>query len=188
MSNNIGGTKIPGLTYPVLDRSSENYIDVDFLEDYVIILSLDSSWIPGSDLEAKGSAVLRSQIYIESLYYQGSKFWVYQVLQWPRDGVLDKNGWAIDAEQTPYDIFNAVAEGAFNEYKTPGILQPNQTRQDSTPLKRSKVVAGSVESEEEWDTSKVRSSVESVDTLTRLTGYLSHWITSYGVSIPLIRT
>ncbi len=186
---NIGGIKIPTLTYPRLLRYTEIYITTDFLDDYVEVLGLDSNWPIGVQVEEakKEAAVYRAQIYVDSLNYQGAQYWSDQYLQWPRYPVTDKSGYVVRAEETPYDIFNAVAEGAFQEYKSPGVLQPIQTVDDIYPLQSSEVAAGSVSSKKSYDTSNKRP-VTNTERLKRLQDYLRQWRVSTGTFVKLSRT
>lgn len=194
MTTNIGGTKIPELTYPVLTIASTYYIDTGFLEDYVEIMGIDSDF-PAAGLSdgEKQSAVYRAQVYIESLIYQGVKAEPYdQVLQFPRYDLYDNNGVAVDSDQTPYDIFNAVAEGAYLEYESVGVLQPQIVPVNLTPITSKEVSAGSVGAKTSYDTSQIAPILRNkigADFYTRLMGYLDNWIESTGgVVFKIART
>jgi hypothetical protein len=181
MTTNIGGIKIPELTYPVLIPSMTYYIDTGFLEDYVEIMGLDTDFpAPGLEDIAKQSAVYRSQIYLESLLFVGYKTQPYvQVLQWPRDGVYDKDTVLVDSDQTPYDIFNAIAEGAFLEYGTVGALQPKIDPIGLSLISSEEVSAGSVGVKTSYDTSQIAPAVRNMigaDFYTRLASYLGNWL------------
>jgi hypothetical protein len=181
MPTSIGGIKIPELTYPVLTSSSIFYIDTGFLEDYVEIMGLDSTFPAAgvSDAE-KQSAVYRAQVYIESLVFQGGKTEPYnQILQFPRYAIYDNDGVLIDSDQTPYDIFNAVAEGAYLEYNSIGVLQPQIVPTNLAPISNEEVSAGSVSTKTSYDTSKMSQEVSHKlggDLYTRLVNYLENWL------------
>ena len=63
MSENYGGTKIPNLTYPVLGQTSQEYIDISFLEEYIIYTGIDPLW-PSGDFQAKGAASLGARNWV----------------------------------------------------------------------------------------------------------------------------
>lgn len=193
MPTNIGGTKIPELTYPVLTSSSTYYIDTGFLEDYVEIMGIDSDF-PAAGLSdgEKQSAVYRAQVYVESLLFCGSKAEPYgQTLQFPRVGMYDMNGVLVDSDQTPYDIFNAIAEGAYLEYESVGVLQPQIVPANLTPITSKEVNAGSVGSKTSYDTSQIAPTLRNkigADFYTRLMGYLDNWLdNNNGTVIRLAR-
>jgi len=180
MSENIGGVKIPEMIYPTITAISTVYIDTDFLENYVDVLGIDSAFpAAGTNDIEKQSAVYRAQVYIESLVYQGHKYDTDQILQWPRSEVFDRNGFMVDSDQVPYDIFNACAEAAYLEYNTIGVLQPQIVPENLTPKTSEEVRAGSVGVKTSYDTSQLSQKVVGKiggDLFMRLQGYLGQWL------------
>lgn len=50
-----------------------------------------------------------------------------QALQWPRVGVVDREGNAIESDEIPTEIINACIEAAVREKASPGSLSPDVT-------------------------------------------------------------
>ena len=67
-----------------------------------------------------------------------------QALQWPRSGVVDREGNGIDSDEIPQEIINACIEAAVREKASPGSLSPDVT--PGTVAKRERI-EGAVEVE-----------------------------------------
>ena len=86
----------------------------------------NSAWL-GSDEDAE-PAILRAMNYMEALPWNGVKTARDNPLSWPRYGMYDREGYAIDTDDVPQVVVNALCEAAYRELQTAGILQPDDTR------------------------------------------------------------
>lgn len=77
------------------------------------------------------AAVLRAMSYIEALPWYGIKTARDNPLAWPRSGMCDREGYALDSDAVPAVVVKALCEAAYRELKAAGTLQPDETRDDS---------------------------------------------------------
>jgi len=77
------------------------------------------------------AAILRAMAYIEALSWYGIKTARDNPLAWPRSGMCDREGYALDSNAVPAVVVKALCEAAYRELKTAGTLQPDETRDDS---------------------------------------------------------
>lgn len=72
-----------------------------------------------------------------------------QALAWPRAGVVDAEGWAVDSATIPQEIVDACCEGAVYELASPGGLTPTVVLAEKIKRKRERV-EGVVDEETEY--------------------------------------
>jgi len=113
--------------------SANSYITLATFTDYCYDLGLQTSTgldLEDEDEEALEKAMLRAMVYIESRDFKGCKADEDYSLEWPRDGVEDRNGYALDNDDIPTNLKNAQARAAYEEYMNVGCLQKNLARGD----------------------------------------------------------
>lgn len=71
-----------------------------------------------------------------------------QALEWPRVGMVDRNGYAIPSDSVPRQVKAATAEASHRELITPGYLLPDYV--GSERIKRSRKKVGPLEKEIEY--------------------------------------
>jgi hypothetical protein len=76
------------------------------------------------------AAVLRAMDYIESFPFKGVKVLYNQDLKWPRSGMYDEDGYALDNDTIPEGLKKALSKAAYEESQSFGVLQPNITSAD----------------------------------------------------------
>ena len=57
-------------------------------------------------------------------------------MEWPRDGVEDRNGYALDNDEIPTNLKKAQARAAYEEYIDAGCLQKTLTRGDLVKMEK----------------------------------------------------
>lgn len=76
------------------------------------------------------TAILRAMAYVESLPFKGYKTDYDNPLRWPRYGMSDDEGYAVEDDEIPNDLINGLCQAAYEEGIDPGVLQKNETRMD----------------------------------------------------------
>ena len=103
--------------------SANTYVTVDYVDSYCDDLGL-SDWEDLTETE-KEQAILRAMSFIESQSFKGVKTDVDNALKWPREGVYDEDGYAIDDDTIPDRLKKAVARAAYEECLDANCLQQN---------------------------------------------------------------
>ena len=86
--------------------------------------------VSGEATADKEAAILRAMTYIESLNYKGVKTDRDNPLKWPRNGVEDIDGAAVESDEIPQEVINALSQAFYEEMVDPGSLQPSIGRDD----------------------------------------------------------
>lgn len=118
---------------------ANSYVSLATFTDFCLNLGLTTSAggeMEDEDEEALQKALLRGMAYIESLEWKGSKADEDYALEWPRDGVEDRNGYALDNDEIPKQLKNAVCRAAYEEYIDSGCLQKNLERGDLVKMEK----------------------------------------------------
>lgn len=80
------------------------------------------------DDAAKEAALIRATQWLDGRYraqFPGTRLnGRAQALEWPRYGVTDMAGDAVESDTVPQEITDAVCEAAVHELKKPGVLSP----------------------------------------------------------------
>jgi hypothetical protein len=82
----------------------------------------NTTWT-GSDA-AKTSAIYRAMAWMENQAFKGYPVVYEQDLEWPRYGVTDRNGYAVESDDIPPQIIKALCEAALIELVSAGALRP----------------------------------------------------------------
>lgn len=86
----------------------------------------NSAWT-GTD-DAKAAAILRGMRFLEAQPWKGFKEDADNALEWPRTGVVDRNGYEIDTDEIPQGVINALCEAALVELGSAGALRSSLAR------------------------------------------------------------
>lgn len=98
-----------------------------------------TAWAAAST-DGKEQAIRRATAYLSSLPWAGlRRRGRDQALGWPRCGLMDREGYGIDADTVPPEIVNACAEIALQELASPGSMTPVVTPADDKVAKREKI-------------------------------------------------
>lgn len=103
---------------------ANTYADVVALTAYMS----ERGYVVDADDAAKSAAILRAMTYMEARPWKGAKVSREGSLEWPRVNVVDRNGYAVPADEVPPQVVKALCEAAYREIVTPGVLQPDQGR------------------------------------------------------------
>jgi len=96
------------------------------------------------DTNTKSAALIDATRYLDRLNWVGSKTSSAQALAWPRSGVVDKEGQAVDSSTVPAFIKEATYEVALRLAEDPTLVDSfSQQTRDNTK----RVKAGDVEAE-----------------------------------------
>lgn len=106
----------------------------------------NAAWTDGAEDEALEIALQRGTEFIDQRYsFPGNKVGGRdQERQWPRYGVVDNEGYSVNAAIVPVEVESAAYEAALRELVSPGSLTPDVTL--TSQVKREKV-EGAVEVE-----------------------------------------
>ena len=88
----------------------------------------NSTWT-GDDEAVKEPAIRRASFFLSNSFdWMGFPLNARtQALAWPRSGVVDQYGYAIETSEIPKEVQQACAEAALRELVTPGSLTPDYT-------------------------------------------------------------
>ena len=119
--------------------NANSYITLVYFTDYCSDLGLttsDSNELEDEDEESLQKAMLRSMAFIDSHDFKGYKADDDYSLEWPRVGVEDRNGYAIDSDEIPTNLKLAQARASYEEYINSGSLQKNLERGDMVTMEK----------------------------------------------------
>ena len=153
--------------------NANSYITLEYFTDYCYDLGLQTSIgldLEDEDEEALQRAMLRAMAYIESRDFKGCKADEDYETEWPRYGVEDRNGYALDSDVIPANLKKAQARASYEEYVDANCLQKNLTRGDLVKMEKIDVL------QFEYDTYAPNSTIFQV-----INSYLSGLVESDGV-------
>ncbi len=106
-------------------ENANTYADLAFCNTYHANLGNDG-W-DGTD-EEKKQAILRAMAWMETLSWAGVKLDIDNALEWPREGVVTPNGYDFPEDSVPWQVQDAVCEGALVEIVAKNALRPELSR------------------------------------------------------------
>lgn len=116
------------ITVTEADTYFEDAIHADFWED--------------ATSDDKGKALVTAARMLDRQDWQGSKYGDPQTMEFPRSGLTDKNGDAVDETAVPQEVMDAQAELALALLENPALQSASSTGTNFKKLK-----AGSAEVE-----------------------------------------
>ena len=94
--------------------TSNSYISLDDAETYHEMRLHNTDWSGAAD-DTKEIALMWATKLLDSLVlWDGWKYTEDQALEWPRDGVNDRAGYAVDVDEIPQFLKDATAEYAMH--------------------------------------------------------------------------
>ena len=128
------------------------------------------------------AALLRAMRYLEGNYrlrWCGQKASSDQRLSWPRSGVTDEDGYAVDDDEIPEILKNALCEAAYREFLTTDTMDADLER--GGQIKFEKI--GPIQTEYQ-DDARGDTSYPTIEKM--LAPYLASG--SNSISVPVVRT
>ncbi len=122
--------------------NASSYASLGYISDYCSDMGY-TSWASLGTTD-QTAAVLRAMPFIESRNYKGTKLAYDNSLEFPREGIIDRNGYEVPPDEIPPNLMKALSEGSYLESVTAGVLQPNLERGGNVKLKKIDVL------ETEW--------------------------------------
>ena len=105
---------------------ANSLVSLEYADSYHAYRGNGAQWTE-SDAESRKIALIRATDYICRHYrWKGIKSDSEQSLCWPREGMTDEDGAAVDISGIPERLKNGVCEGALRELSGP--LDPDQER------------------------------------------------------------
>lgn len=136
-------------TFTVEDGSivagANSYITLAAADQYVDDTSGNTTWTAPATDAAKQQALRLATQYIDAEYHErwkGEHVDADQTLDFPRAGIVDRDGYEFDSDEIPQRLKDAVCELAV-DYLVNGTLMPDV----GTPGSAKRVKAGPVEKE-----------------------------------------
>lgn len=122
---------------------ANSYVDLAYLNAYHLARG-NAAWDEALD-EEKEAAAIRAMAYIETFRFKGQRVAVEQACNFPRTGIITRDGLEWPSSSVPVAVKQAQAEGALRELVGPGTLLP-----DWTPGKGPKRLEKLGDMEDEW--------------------------------------
>jgi hypothetical protein len=122
---------------------ANTYASVNTVDAYCARMGL-TAWASATTTE-KTYAIHRAMAFIEAQSFKGYKTDYDNPLKWPRNGMDDDEGYAIDEDEIPNDLINGLCRAAYEEIVSAGVLQKNVARADRVKFQKIDVI------EQEWD-------------------------------------
>lgn len=115
---------------------ADSYVSLEYLNQYHAARG-NVKWDDYLDDE-KEAAARRAMLYVETFRYKGKRLVVSQACNFPRSGVVTRDGLEWPSDLIPAALMVAQAEGALREAQNPGTLLPDWTP-GKGPLRREKL-------------------------------------------------
>lgn len=119
---------------------ADAFISVSDLETYLDARGHDHSSYHSGEKE---QAIVRATDYLTDAFRWAGyrRRGRDQSLEWPRIGLVDKDGYSIDEDEIPVEVEAAAAETAWYELQNPNGLQPVYTPHDRVTMLKAGPVA-----------------------------------------------
>lgn len=135
---------MPSLIVTYADDGVANcYIDLTDADAYFAVAIHAALWEAETDDTVKEKALITSTRILDRQTWAGTKYDASQELAWPRSGVTDRDGDAVEEDEVPQEILDATCELALSLLADTALQDTSSTT--SGNLKR--VQAGSVQVE-----------------------------------------
>jgi hypothetical protein len=125
--------------------TSNAYCTPDEADLYHEMRLHNATWAATGDDDKEAAIMWATKLLDNNITFDGWKYTEDQALAWPRDGVLDRDGYEIDIDEIPQFLKDATAEFAF------WLIASDPTADDSSKGYK-RIKAGSLELEvNRWD-------------------------------------
>jgi len=125
--------------------NSNSYCSLATAENYWDSRLYPTTWDAATDADKRIALSWASRLLDQLLKWSGYKYDEDQAIQWPRDGAYDRAGYAIDSDEIPTFLQEAVAE--FAAY----LIASDRTAENATKG-FSRIKAGTVDvTINKWD-------------------------------------
>lgn len=112
-------------------EDANTYVDVETADEFFTNRN-ESAWTGSAD--QKAAALIKAAQYLQTVStYKGVKAEAGQALKWPRDGVYDEDGYAVDITTIPQGVINAqlvLARYALSASLLPDLDRGGQVRRE----------------------------------------------------------
>lgn len=115
--------------------NSNSYVTLDEVDVYHEERN-NTEWASLDDT-AKEASLIKAATYIDSFSFRGVRYSGGQAMAFPRESLVDNDGYELSYYSIPIRLKYAQMEAALREAVTPGILQPDLERGGG--IKRKKV-------------------------------------------------
>lgn len=117
--------------------TGNSYATVAEADAYLAVRGDTAAWtaLTTGQKEAK---LQWAALWMDTLEFRGTRSSEDQALQWPRCGVVDRDGWTVASDAIPQAVKNAQAEMAFQ-------LVGNDWTQGLGPVEQESLKVGSIE-------------------------------------------
>ena len=125
--------------------TADSYLSVADCDTYWTNHGAPATWTAATTAEKEEALRMGTQ-YLDAVYctrWKGMRYDDDQALDWPRSGVYDNDGWAIDSDEMPTQLLDATAEAAYRHLSETNGLIPDITNPGT--IKRYRVKAAVVE-------------------------------------------
>jgi len=92
---------------------ADSYATLAEANDYHLSRLHNSEWTAATDVMKEAALLWATRTLDANFYWVGVKATDTQSLDWPRSGVVDRNGYSIDSDIVPVEVKNAQSELAF---------------------------------------------------------------------------
>lgn len=116
--------------------TANSYASVAEADAYLAVRGDTSTWTALTTGQ-KESKLQWAAIYLDTLTFKGTRSTSTQALQWPRVGVVDRDGYTVASDAIPQALKNAQAEMAFQ-------LIANDWTQGLGPVSNETLSVGSI--------------------------------------------
>lgn len=132
--------------------NADSYISLADANTYDAAYVVDSNWATATDGN-KEIALRKGTQYLDARYqgaWRGQRSNETQALAWPRTGVIDDDGFGLDADEMPVNLKRAAVEAAFRSLAEELLPNPDE----GGDIKKEKTRVGPIIDEIEYVGSK----------------------------------
>jgi hypothetical protein len=120
--------------------TSNSYIDVAAADQIMEYRQTTFATWSALSADQKGAALISASQMFDSIKWKGVRTAETQALRWPRSGVYDQDGYAIDDDVIPADVAEALADYAYtvsqgDQFQATGLEGFSEIKVDVIGLK-----------------------------------------------------
>jgi len=125
--------------------TADSYLSQANADTYIANHGNSTDW-SGATSDQKDEALRLATQWLDLTYgqrWKGIRSNSDQALDWPRSGVSDRDGRAIDTDELPQKLLDATAEMALRHITETDGIMPDEA--DAAPVKQEKIKVGEIE-------------------------------------------